>query len=133
MMMYNELQIESTRQYQTVVFYSQFRDENATLAQGEDVYESYTCAVINQADAFDDSGPDQGVSLFFYNYYGKQRLVDVGGLATELNLEERIPLEEEQVWSFDREETKLTRKSGGTDAGFICTAIRDFDSAASQI
>ena len=73
------------------------------------------------------------VSLFFYNYYGKQRLVDVGGLATELNLEERIPLEEEQVWSFDREETKLTRKSGGTDAGFICTAIRDFDSAASQI
>ena len=95
MMMYNELQIESTRQYQTVVFYSQFRDENATLAQGEDVYESYTCAIINQADAFDDNGPDQGVSLFFYNYYGKQRLVDVDGLATELNLEERVPLEEE--------------------------------------
>ena len=30
--MYNELQIESTRQYQTVVFYSQFLDQNATDA-----------------------------------------------------------------------------------------------------
>ena len=98
--MYNELQIESTRQYQTVVFYSQFKDEEASLELGEDVYESYTCAVSNQADAFDANGPDEGVTLFFYNYYGTQLMVDAGGIATEVNLEDRVDLEQDQVWRY---------------------------------
>ena len=107
------------------------------MNQGEDVFESYTCAISNEADAFDRDGPDEGVSLFFYNYYGKNRLVDQGGLATEINLEDRINLEDDQVWRYqregygDRDGVALNRKSGGTDAGFICTAVRDFNNPAS--
>ena len=95
MRMFNELQIESTRQFQTVVFYSQFLDANATETAGVDIFESWSCSVSNVADAFDEDGPDEGNSLFFYNYYGSNLLVDSEGLYNELNLDDRIPLEDD--------------------------------------
>ena len=101
--------------------------------EGDETFESYTCSVANVADAFDQNGPDEGNSLFFYNYYGKNRLVDSEGLYNELNLEDRIPLLDDQVWRNDVKNTKLIRKSGGTDAFFICTAIRKFNEPASHI
>ena len=57
MTMYNELQIESTRQFQTVVFYSQFLDANVTETSGKEVFESWSCSLSNVADAFDADGP----------------------------------------------------------------------------
>ena len=124
LVMYNELQIESTRQYQTVVFYSQFLDVNVTETQGFEVFESWSCSISNTADAFDSNGPDEGNSLTFYNYYGSNLMVKQDGLYNELNLDNRIPLTDDQVWRPNRDQmlTALTRKSGGTDAGFICTA-----------
>ena len=137
MTMFNELQIESTRQFQTVVFYSQFLDANATETAGKEVFESWSCSLSNVADAFDADGPTVGNSLFFYNYYGSNLLVDSEGLFNELNLDDRIPLEDinDQVWRpvMNLEKTNLVRKSGGTDAYFLCTAQRPFKSVASQM
>ena len=69
-----ELQVESSRQYQTVFFYSQFntyyKDDDL------DVYESYSCSVSNQADAFSEAGPTEEVSVFVFNYHGTKMLKD---------------------------------------------------------
>ena len=52
-----DLAIESSRQFQTVVFYSQFVDKEASVEAGHNIYESWTCSLANVADAVDASGP----------------------------------------------------------------------------
>ena len=102
---------------------------------GYEIFESWSCSVSNAADAFKKDGPDEGNSLFFYNYYGPSLLVDAEGLYNELNRDDRILLEDHQVWRPEKkiEMTNLVRKSGGTDASFICTAERDFKDASSHL
>ena len=83
-----ELQIESSRQYQTVFFYSQFLDV-AAAEHEEEMWESHSCSVSNEADAFAASGPTIGKSLFYFNYYGSKLFVDEDGLFNKVNLAER--------------------------------------------
>ena len=86
-----DLSIESSRQFQTVVFFSQFVDQKASEEAGHKIYQSWSCSLSNAWDAFDENGPEEGDSLFFFNYYGKNLIQDAEGLHNELNTEEIIP------------------------------------------
>ena len=128
-----DLSIESARQFQTVVFFSQFRDDEGSIKAGQDIFESFSCSIANVADAFDEDGPQLGDSLFFYNYYGKNLLQDDMSLHNELNDEEKVLPPEPQVWNYIQKYTDLEQKSGNTDAKFMCRVKRNFDDPNSKI
>ena len=58
------------------------------------MFESHSCSVSNEADAFHPDGPTIGKSVFAFNYYGDKLLVDEEGLFNEINIPERIPTNE---------------------------------------
>mgnify|MGYP001626545861 CR=1 FL=1 len=93
---------------------------------GLDLYESFSCSVSNQADAFSEEGPTEGVSLFTYNYYGKKLMLGETGLFNAVNVKERRDKEKKhQVWTLDS--ASLLQEAGGTDSNFICAMSRDLN------
>ena len=69
---------------------------------GLDLYESFSCSVSNQADAFSEDGPTEGESLYTTNYYGQKLLVSEGGLFNSVNVKERRDKgKKHQVWTLD--------------------------------
>ena len=90
----------------------------------KEMYESHSCSVSNEADAFKAAGPTKGNSLFVYNYYGPNLIHDEGGLFNKVNLDDRVPEDEHQVWRYTSAE--LEHKSGNTDSWFSCTMTRSF-------
>ena len=57
----------------------------------DEIFESHSCSVSNEADAFQAAGPTKGKSLFVFNYYGANKILDANGLFNEVNMEDRIP------------------------------------------
>ena len=104
---------------------------NIRSLESRDVYESHSCSVSNEADAFGESGPTPGKSVFVYNYYGPELLKDSEGLFNKLNMAERVPASDPQVWTLDS--AKLIHKSGNTDSSFKCALRRDFLDENSKI
>ena len=104
--------------------YMQMKHEN-------DFWESYSCALSNEGDAFSEEGPTDGKSVFWHNYRGLKLLKDEGGFFDEVNLAERVPKTEPQVWTLHKAD--LVHFSGNTDSYFICHMQRSFDDPASLI
>ena len=95
------------------------------------MYESHSCSVSNESDAFKAAGPTKDKSLFVYNYYGPNLIHDEGGLFNTVNLDDRVPVDEHQVWRYTSAE--LEHKSGNTDSWFSCTMTRSFIDKDAQI
>ena len=121
-------------------FYSQFLDPLAvsttagTEEEEEEVFESHSCSISNEADGLkDQGGPTVGKSVFAFNYNGVKILRDEPGLFNEINIAERVPEDEHQVWRLVKDETLLEHKSGNTDSWFSCSMERDFVDSKSQI
>ena len=104
---------------------------NIRSLESREIFESHSCSVSNEADAFGESAPTLGKSVFVYNYYGSGLLKDSEGLFNKLNVAERVPASEPQVWTLDS--AKLIHKSGNTDSSFKCAMRRDFLDEASKI
>ena len=104
---------------------------NIRSLESREIFESHSCSVSNEADAFGESAPTLGKSVFVYNYYGSGLLKDSEGLFNKLNVAERVPASEPQVWTLDS--AKLIHKSGNTDSSFKCAMRRDFLDETSKI
>ena len=94
-------------------------------------WESYSCSLSNEGDAFSEEGPTDGKSVFWKNYRGTNLLKDEGGLFDEVNFVEWIPKSEPQVWQLQKAD--LVQVSGNTDSNYFCHMRRAFEDPASLI
>ena len=119
-----ELQVQSSRQYQTVFFYSQFLNEDVTAQLGKEYWESFSCSLSNEADGLIEFGPNEGKSLTTANYFGQNLFIDEGGFYNSVNLKDLRPNDGHQIWHLH--DAELIHKAGNTDSDFICSMERDF-------
>ena len=75
-------------------FFSQFVDEVNSVVGEPELYESHSCSVTNEADAFKEGGPTIGASTEFNNYYGNRLLMEEEGFYNTINLAERVPTDQ---------------------------------------
>ena len=99
-----------------------FRSAAADVRSWDPACPRVAMAVFPDLNRF--TRPDSPSNWNGPGWYPGLQGVEQDGLYNELNLDNRISLTEDQVWRPNRDKmlTALTRKSGGTDAGFICTA-----------